>query len=77
MSKFEDYMVKTVDARVLTRKLLTTTTTTNGRTNGRMTDDGHSSIPKAHLEHSSDERKIPTEQNIYLALTILQTSSVK
>ena len=50
LSKFEKHWVKTVTARVLTRKFLTD----DAR---RMTDDGHSRITKAHPELCSGELK--------------------
>ena len=47
LSKFEEDLIKTMAARVLTRKIVDAD---DERTNERTTDDGHSSIPKAHPE---------------------------
>ena len=56
LSKFEKDWVKTVASRVCNEKIVNEKTTTT-------TDDGHSSILKAHPEQSSGELKT---QNIFI-----------
>ena len=57
LSTFEKDSVKTLAARVLTRKLLTH----DGR---RTTHDGHSRMKKAHIELCSGELKMVNKTNV-------------